>query len=107
MVITLSYSGSNSKELLDTLYALGACCGVLAEQHRLQPQQQQLLQLQRSEFLGRALAIIDAYALTFGSMVDLLLQVCSACCVASRAFAFVRLSLIYHLFNLLAACNLF
>jgi hypothetical protein len=85
-------SGSNSKELLDTLYALGVCCGVLGEQHRLQPQQQQLLQLQRSEFLGRALAIIDAYALTFSNMVDLLLQVCSARCVAARVFALVRLS---------------
>jgi hypothetical protein len=72
------YSGSNSKELLDALYALGLCCAALVEQHRQLPQQQQqmiMLQQQRSEYLSRALAIIDAYALSFRSIVELLLHV--------------------------------
>ncbi len=76
------YSGSNSKELLDALYALGLCCGALVEQHRQLPQQQQqqqqqmmMLQQQQSEYLSRALAIIDAYALSFRSIVELLLHV--------------------------------
>jgi hypothetical protein len=78
MIIVFSHelsSGASSKELLDALYALGLCCGVLVEQHRQNPQQLLQLQQQRCEFLGRALAIIDAYALSFANIVDLLLHV--------------------------------
>jgi hypothetical protein len=70
-----SSSGATSKELLDALFALGLCCGALVEQHRQNPQQQILQQQQMSEFLSRALAIIDAYALSFGGIIDLLLHV--------------------------------
>jgi DNA topoisomerase VI subunit B len=77
-IITISLilpAGSNSKELVDTLYALGMCCGVLADQQRQQQQQQQQQQQSRLEYLSRALSIIDTYALSFGNILPLLLQV--------------------------------